>query len=389
MDQEGRIGAVLRQFGCPQEPWDETIPAAILETACKRIVGQFLERHKEALTANGTGLEEVFATFLRSDADLPSSWQSWIGLMERATQFGSEEPLVVAASFALCCASSGTWKASLERPTRLRWGRWSLPLASHIQVRDSSASTRTVTLKDPDGVSSTVELHVIQGQCTGCELLPAAGAQSGVVLLCGSQAPKELWRGSEALSSICVSRIGPVMVRSITNAFALLGDYAPLYRRWVDRVVTDIIVSRYKYGSSQSGSWREAPGTIQLSWSPEPISVAEALVHEASHQYAYQVYRVSPLDDGSDTTLYYSSAARRPRPLERILFAYHAFANILLFYEEILKAGAPKAATIKEHIGQSRRAVLQLDAPLVNSTALTPAGRALYEALRSRVQPNS
>ena len=42
-------------------------------------------------------------------------------------------------------------------------------------------------------------------------------------------------------------------------------------------------------------------------------------------------FDAGPVDDGSDTILHYSPLVDRGRPLDRILFAFHACANILGF----------------------------------------------------------
>jgi len=42
---------------------------------------------------------------------------------------------------------------------------------------------------------------------------------------------------------------------------------------------------------------------------------------------------------GATSRLYYSAGVRRDRPLDRILLAYHAFANVLLMYRDVLRGG--------------------------------------------------
>ena len=71
----------------------------------------------------------------------------------------------------------------------------------------------------------------------------------------------------------------------------------------------------------------------------KPMDIAEVLVHECAHQYFYLLAYVGPYDDGSDERLYWSPPLRRNRPLSRILMAYHALANVRLFYAAVRASG--------------------------------------------------
>src|SRR6185312_15271355 len=88
-----------------------------------------------------------------------------------------------------------------------------------------------------------------------------------------------------------------------------------------------------------SGSSASEPGRCHMSVRAGQVKLAEMLVHEATHQYYYLVTRLGPVDDGTDSTLYYSPVKNCYRPLAYILIAYHAFANVLLFSQRCLDAG--------------------------------------------------
>ena len=383
-DASEHISAALRQFGCPHEQWDDSIFALVSFHAGRGKLTQFLNRYKSAIRVNSSGLSDILEFCLEDATALNAVGDPALGAIERAAQLGCNNPTVVAAGFALHCTGQpnmGGWQASFLAPERFRWKRWLLPPTREISV-DYERSSAAVTLENADIAGRTVKLDAADGTANGGKSLPSVGS---IVLLPRSQVPEDLKRGSERLSEFSVVDIEPIMVCSFEDALTLLMKYAPRYVDWVNRVIREIIVSPYKAQSSQSGSWRDALGTVQVSWSPDPISVAEALVHEASHQYAYHVYRVSSLDDGSDTNLYYSPAARRSRPLERILFAYHAFANVLLFYGEAMRATDNSSGDLSKRLLQCRDFVHELDEPLRDNKALTAAGRSLYETLRSRI----
>jgi HEXXH motif-containing protein len=135
----------------------------------------------------------------------------------------------------------------------------------------------------------------------------------------------------------------------------------------------------------QSGSIAKYFGVIHVSASPSVPAIAELLVHEASHQYFHLLCLLEAFDDGSDANLYYSPAVRTDRPLERIGVAYHAFANILLFYDSCLTSGIDDGGYCRRNREALSPDVARLEAPLRGSDALTSVGRALSEPLMERL----
>ncbi|HEX5707813.1 MAG TPA: HEXXH motif-containing putative peptide modification protein, partial [Pyrinomonadaceae bacterium] len=109
------------------------------------------------------------------------------------------------------------------------------------------------------------------------------------------------------------------------------------------------------------------------------------LVHESSHLYLHLLCRLGPINDGTDKTLYYSPAVRRPRPLERILVAYHAFANMSLLYRLCMEVGIDDEGYCALNQEKTLPQLEQLEAPLLDNPALTPIGRALFEPLYRRL----
>lgn len=379
------LSAVLQQFSCPQELWNESVSSVIVSTSYRRMAAHFLERYRGELSSRSVGLVDLLDEFVNGELPGDSETSSEIGAMGRAAQFGSVDPVRIAAAFALYRRTGNDWSASLQETSRLKLNGWLLPPARRVVLNRGETGT-TLSLTSPDGVVISCVADNSVGRLAGCEHLTQTGRQRQIALLPEAAVPSDLLKICQELGHECVSEICPMVASYFDEALQLLAAYVPQYSQWVERVVTEIIVTKCPSNVSQSGSWREAPGTLQVSWSTDPVTVAEALVHEASHQYAYQVYRVSPLDNGSDTQLYFSPAAKRERPIERILFAYHAFANIVLFYEELLTAGMPASDSVIARVKKCRRNVEDLYIPLQNSRALTPAGHALLEPLSFRVR---
>jgi len=66
--------------------------------------------------------------------------------------------------------------------------------------------------------------------------------------------------------------------------------------------------------------------------------------HPQSRDDFIALQRLAKLHEGSDTNLYFSPIKQRGRPIELILFAFHAFGNGALFHRKLLK----KEASLKE-----------------------------------------
>src|SRR4051812_29313857 len=62
------IGSALRQFACPQEPWNDRILSIIISAAAGRVLSQFLDRYETNLRASSTGLAELLRSVLTNIA---------------------------------------------------------------------------------------------------------------------------------------------------------------------------------------------------------------------------------------------------------------------------------------------------------------------------------
>ena len=109
------------------------------------------------------------------------------------------------------------------------------------------------------------------------------------------------------------------------------------------------------------------------------------LVHESSHQYFYVLQHFGSIADGSDTELYYSPVKRTGRPVTAILLAYHAFANVLLYYRECLERNLDDDGYCAKNEKQAVIELAQLECALQATPSLTPLGQALWEPLSQRI----
>lgn len=90
-----------------------------------------------------------------------------------------------------------------------------------------------------------------------------------------------------------------------------------------------------------SATYREAPGTCYLSLHPEPLTLAEALVHETQHsKLSVALHLDALLVNGRSA---WTASPVRPdlRPLEGVLLAVHAFVPVAALHARLRAAGHP------------------------------------------------
>ncbi len=174
------------------------------------------------------------------------------------------------------------------------------------------------------------------------------------------------------------------------DAFSLLTESAPHYAHWSQNLLRTIIPLDAPKGYQISASHWHRRGEVLMSWRISPHQLAEMMVHEASHQHFFMAGMLSAYDDGSDKTLYYSPVVKTKRPITKILLAYHAFANVILFFRHC-----------RSHLDNKDRHWLdtesnkvmteleQLEQPLRQSKSLTQLGQRLWQPLAQQIHEES
>ena len=129
-----------------------------------------------------------------------------------------------------------------------------------------------------------------------------------------------------------------------------------------------------------------APGVVRLSLAHDPATIAELLVHEASHAYFHLLAQAGPVDDGSDRALYYSPFKGATCPIGVILLTYHAFANVVLLYRTLLRTCAPLSKRhVLGEVSDTLSKLEPLESALSSTRALTPRGMTVWSALKERL----
>jgi len=372
-----------RQLSLPSAGFDESFFDAVIRLHAEEIVAAFVDDFSDRLDGADRRLLEA----IRPPWDaVPTRavWDPAIGAAERLLESGEGDPETVAALIGLRLAeagSPGTWSASFSQELTPRFGRWLLSRCDRIEIESDGRSARIET--GIDGRTTTFTLTALDGAWAtdaADELVPIPGS-SALRLLPESAVREQLAIEDEFHSVVGFPGPSAELAGVFGDAMSLMKASAPDYHAWVARILRALVPCECEGSRTRSSSWREAPGVILISTAPWSPEVAEMLVHESCHQYLYLAKRLGDLVTGTDRELYYSPAVDRPRPLDRVLLAYHAFGNVLLLYEELRRNDAAAMRPLDDTIAKMRADVDVLEAPLRENEGLSPIGRALAEPL--------
>ena len=132
---------------------------------------------------------------------------------------------------------------------------------------------------------------------------------------------------------------------------------------------------------SHSAGLQSARGAIWLSFPPNPLVVAETILHESSHVLFHLMEDTWPVVVEPDTKRFVVPWRPDQRPLRAVLMGYHAWVRI---YDFLLRIEGPlnqRSCERREIIGQ---ALAQAKPILEKATGYSSAGRTLFEVLAER-----
>jgi HEXXH motif-containing protein len=372
-------------MSCPQERADEALFACIALESDREIVRAFLAAFPRL--TDDPRLAQLLQRFLTRPApSAKSAWHYAFGnlLHIRKNPGRAGDALEGAAILALHLMEEGAPGAgdfSFPLPKVFLWGSHLLPPAQRIRV-DSDGDRATLVL------CSGAEKHVVQMDRTDGEWIGALprlhgfGAPSGKIGILPPAAlrPEEF---TDVFPLMVTADAG--MEATCQRAFDLIAATAPEYERWVTRLMRHIVLLKNEPSIIRSGSTVRHPGLSHLSYTDNRVSIAEMLIHEVSHQHFRLLERVGPLVDGNDNQLYYSPVKRKGRSLERILLAYHAFGNMLLFYRACLQDRKLDRNHCARNVDEIEEQLRILDEPLNDNPSLTDLGQSIYRPLSRRL----
>ncbi|MEM9072152.1 MAG: HEXXH motif-containing putative peptide modification protein [Myxococcota bacterium] len=137
-------------------------------------------------------------------------------------------------------------------------------------------------------------------------------------------------------------------VAVLRDALSLIADVLPDFRREIGLVLQQIVPVGYDEHTHLSASYGEARGTIYLTLHPNVLTMAEALIHEVSHNKLNALLELDPLLHNAFHPLYSSPVRPDPRPLQGVLLAVHAFLPVARLYEGLLARGEKVEGRFRE-----------------------------------------
>jgi len=394
-----QLDGLLPAFSYPQALYKETLDSLVPTIAneyAAGLTGACLRRHIAAIELSSVGLVDYLTAWVADpwgsvgDNTLAKpqharpllGWDYSFGDAYRAYFTLDADQTRVFASIAThlaACGISGAWRTHFAGSTRLRWDNWLLPAADFLSV-ETDGTSATVEYSGPEGAGK-VSLRMSDGSWNteDAEKLHKIDIHgvTFTVLVRKALAMRDYEDLTErALSAVDARRLGVFI-----EALDILAENAPEYLPWIARTFHQLFLLIPKSGKIESGSVEHYLGLIHLTEHFEPLPIAELLVHEATHQYMNILMKLEPLDDGSDTKLYWSPAVETVRPVSKIVAAFHAFGNVLLFYRRCRERGMVNSPECDRQHALLSGWMRDLIPPITDNPALTKSGRALCEPL--------
>jgi HEXXH motif-containing protein len=344
--------------------------------------------------AEKDGGHSALAALVREHATAPdfaTVWDPAFGALHASVATGAVTPerLATVALRLHECGTPGAWSATLAEEAALRFDRWPLPPGRALAVRAVDGHVDIAVDGIPARFARTSAGRWVREDGGAVTAPPLVEARLDHPSCPGTRAVvlrrRLLWRPEVAdlahdVDDVEYDRAGD----RVTHALELLADHTPEYAGWVARVLRFVAPWRVRSNHRPTGSssTNVAPGLVGVGNHDHAASLAESLVHEASHHYYYVATRLGPVADGSDTRLYPNPFFGRARPLDRILLAYHAFVNVHLYTRAALAGGCTDLTYLEWRLPQVAHGLRVLEDGIASSSALTPLGAALFTALR-------
>jgi HEXXH motif-containing protein len=348
---------------------------------------EFLRRFRARLAPCSAGLVELLDQWVRSEISFDTAWDPSFALIRSSLSGSKVDPIRAASLLALRISAQGmgaTWSVRLTEACCLYLDNIVLPASREIDVQSAKGELRLRLSSTGDERRTAFLVADADGWHSDCGIeLPIGRMAEHQLRLAASEPLDDALRYFQSTSvSRNIAESDHTLCR---EAIRILHSHSPRYLNWVDKVIRELIVVKGAKGALYSASVDSLPATIAVSLPAAPMAIAESLVHEASHQYLHIVARMQDLSDQGDSRRYYSPVKGADRPIEMVLLAFHAFANVVIFYRECIATGyADKEycqANIERHLPELEILCGHLRSP----NSLTEIGTLIWKPLSERV----
>lgn len=161
----------------------------------------------------------------------------------------------------------------------------------------------------------------------------------------------------------------------LREALGIVERTLPDFRAEIDLILQHVVPVGWDEESHLSASYRESLGTIYLTLHPNVLTMAEALIHEVSHNKLNALLELDPvLRNGAEAT-FVSPVRPDPRPLMGVLLAVHAFQPVARMLEQL---DDPKLAQRLEQVRQQNHEGVKV----LEAADATPVGQGLLDEIR-------
>lgn len=170
---------------------------------------------------------------------------------------------------------------------------------------------------------------------------------------------------------------------AFADALELIRIALPTWFAELGSTLRRILPVGYEPERHLSASYREAPGVAYLTLHPDPVTLAEAIIHETQHGKLNVLSWLDPVLKNGYSTWTPSPVRPDLRPLMGVLLAVHAFVPVAALHEGLVRVGHPLAASTRfvERRSQVLRGNAEGLAVLGGSSDPTPTGRRLLDEL--------
>ncbi|HIA03531.1 MAG TPA: hypothetical protein EYN06_05525 [Myxococcales bacterium] len=125
---------------------------------------------------------------------------------------------------------------------------------------------------------------------------------------------------------------------SLREALTLVERFLPELDQEITLLAHQIVPVGYHDERHMSASYQEVIGNIYMTLHPDPLTLAEAIVHEFSHNKVNLLFSLDAVLENAFYPLYSSPVRPDPRPLHGVLLAVHAFLPVERMYERMILA---------------------------------------------------
>ncbi len=173
-------------------------------------------------------------------------------------------------------------------------------------------------------------------------------------------------------------------IATLQAALHLIQRGLPAWSAQLPDVLSRLLPVGFEPRRHLSASYREAPGLAYLTLHPDPLVLAEAIVHEGQHSKLNAMSWLDPLLHNRATCWTASPVRPDLRPLSGVLLAVHAFVAVAALHQGLASGPDPIRA---ERLAPRRAAVLASNAAglriLETQGEPTGSGRRLISELRA------